>query len=59
MLLLCSSPKARLLEALIAFSPCARKPLGAKVAGTGKTSMDPDDQTWTKDTRGRKLAIDA
>jgi DNA-binding protein H-NS len=34
----------------------ARKPLGAKVAGTGKTYTGPDGQTWTEGTRGRKPA---
>ena len=33
-----------------------RKPLGAKVAGTGKTYTGPDGQTWTEGTRGRKPA---
>ena len=34
----------------------ARKSLGAKVAGTGKTYTGPDGQTWTEGTRGRKPA---
>ena len=34
----------------------ARKPLGAKVAGTGKTYTGPDGQTWSEGTRGRKPA---
>ena len=33
-----------------------RKPLGAKVAGTGKTFTGPDGQTWSEGTRGRKPA---
>ncbi len=33
-----------------------RKPLGAKVAGTGKTFTGPEGQTWTEGTRGRKPA---
>ncbi len=34
----------------------ARKPLSAKVAGTGKTYTGPDGQTWTEGARGRKPA---
>ena len=34
----------------------ARKSLGAKVAGTGKTYTGPDGQTWSEGTRGRKPA---
>lgn len=33
-----------------------RKPLGAKVAGTGKTDTGPDGQTWSEGTRGHKPA---
>jgi DNA-binding protein H-NS len=33
-----------------------RKPLGAKVAGTGKTFTGPDGQTFTEGQRGRKPA---
>ena len=33
-----------------------RQPLGAKVAGTGKTDTGPDGQTWSEGTRGRKPA---
>ena len=33
-----------------------RKPLGAKVAGTGKTFTGPNGQTWSEGTRGRKPA---
>jgi DNA-binding protein H-NS len=33
-----------------------RKPLGAKVAGTGKTYTGPDGQTFTEGQRGRKPA---
>jgi DNA-binding protein H-NS len=33
-----------------------RKPLGAKVAGTGKTITGPDGQTFTEGQRGRKPA---
>jgi DNA-binding protein H-NS len=33
-----------------------RRPLGAKVAGTGKTFTGPDGQTWSEGTRGRKPA---
>jgi DNA-binding protein H-NS len=33
-----------------------RKPLGAKVAGTGKIFTGPDGQTWSEGTRGRKPA---
>ena len=33
-----------------------RKPLGAKIAGTGKTFTGPNGQTWSEGTRGRKPA---
>lgn len=33
-----------------------RKPLGSKIAGTGKTYTGPDGQTFTEGQRGRKPA---